>query len=94
MRTPTTKADPPGAKDVFTGTESSKRLEDKEAPKVAREQKPSSSAKTDISQHKVHTLPSHLKETADQVLTLEKISIRDEEVSGELVNRSPQGSMV
>ena len=37
------------------------------------------------------TLPDVLKETADQVLTLEKIAIRDGEVSGELVNRSPQG---
>jgi hypothetical protein len=55
------------------------------------EQKATSAGKTDISQQKVVTLPSQLKETADQVLTLEKIAIRDGEVSGELVNRSPQG---
>ena len=84
---PPTKADPLTAK---AGTET-KRLEEKEAAKLTRDQKPSSSGKTDISQQKVVTLPSQLKETADQVLTLEKIAIRDGEVSGELVNRSPQG---
>jgi hypothetical protein len=90
MRSPATKADPPVTKEGFTGTEP-KRIEDKETAKLAREQKPSSSGKTDISQQNVQTLPSQLKETADQVLALEKIAIRDGEVSGELVNRSPHG---
>jgi hypothetical protein len=50
------------------------------------------SGKPDASAPKVIELPSQLKETADQVLALEKIAIRDGEVSGELVNRSSQGS--
>jgi hypothetical protein len=89
-RPPATKADPPAAKDALTGTET-KRIEEKEAAKPIREQKPSPTGKTDISQQKAETLPDVLKETADQVLILEKITIRDGEVSGELVNRSPQG---
>ena len=89
-RPPATKADPLAAKKAFPGTET-KRIEEKEAAKLAREQKPSPTGKTDISQQKVVTLPSQLKESADQVLTLEKIAIREGEVSGELVNRSPQG---
>jgi hypothetical protein len=90
-RSPATKADPPAAKEASTGTGSAKRIEDKEAPKVAREPKPSPTGKTDISQEKAVKLPDQLKETAEQVLTLEKVTIRDGEVSGELVNRSPQG---
>jgi hypothetical protein len=58
---------------------------------AAREPKPSPTGKTDISQEKAVKLPDQLKETAEQVLALEKVTIRDGEVSGELVNRSPQG---
>lgn len=55
------------------------------------EQKATSAGRTDISQEKAVKLPDQLELTADQVLILEKIAIRDGEVSGELVNRSPQG---
>ena len=82
-----TKADPAPDKQEVKSSEAVKKT-----PVTApAEQKASSAGKTDISQEKVVTLPSVLKETADQVLTLEKIAIRDGEVSGELVNRSPLG---
>ena len=55
------------------------------------EQKTTSAGKTEISQEKAVKLPDQLEPTADQVLIFEKIAIRDGEVSGELVNRSPQG---
>lgn len=84
---PPTKADPPTEKQALKGSEPGK----KPAAPAQTEQKATSVGKTDIAQQKVHELPSQLKETADQVLALEKIAIRDGEVSGELVNRSPQG---
>ena len=82
-----TKADPAPDKQEVKSSEAVKK------PPVTApaEQKAISPGKTEISQEKVVTLPSQLKETADQVLTLEKVAIRDGEVSGELVNRSPQG---
>jgi hypothetical protein len=85
--TPSAKVDPAPDKQDGKSSEAVKK------PPVTppAEQKATSAGKTDISQQKVVTLPSQLKETADQVLTLEKIAIRDGEVSGELVNRSPQG---
>jgi hypothetical protein len=84
---PPTKADPTTEKQAVKSSEAGK----KSAAPAQTEQKTTSLGKTDISQQKVHELPSQLKETADQVLALEKIAIRDGEVSGELVNRSSQG---
>jgi hypothetical protein len=82
-----TKADPTSEKQPLKSSEAGK----KPAAPAQTEQKTTSAGKTDISQQKVHELPSQLKETADQVLALEKIAISDGEVSGELVNRSSQG---
>ncbi len=84
---PSAKVDPAPDKQDSKSSEAVKK------PPVTppAEQKASSAGKTDISQEKAVKLPDQLKETADQVLTLEKIAIRDGEVSGELVNRSPQG---
>jgi hypothetical protein len=91
-RSPTTKSDSVAKEqEASKGTESAKTRESEGSLSVAPEQQPTFSAKTDISQQKVHELPPQLKETADQVLTLEKIAIRDGEVSGELANRSSQG---
>jgi hypothetical protein len=82
-----TKPDTATEKEALKSGEAQKKPE----PTVKAEQKASAAGKTDISQEKVVTLPDQLKETADQVLTLEKIAIRDGDVSGELVNRSTQG---
>jgi hypothetical protein len=85
--TPSPKADPAPDKQEVKSSEAVKK-----PPVTApREQKATSAGKTDISQEKAVKLPDQLKETADQVLSLDKIAIRDGEVSGELVNRSPQG---
>ena len=86
-RTPPTKAEPTIEKQAVKSSEAGK----KPAAPAQTEQKTTSLGKTDTSQQKVQELPSQLKETADQVLALEKIAIRDGEVSGELVNRSSQG---
>jgi hypothetical protein len=82
-----TKPDTTTEKEALKSGEAQKKPE----PTAKAEQKASAAGKTDISQEKVVTLPDQLKETADQVLTLEKIAIRDGDVSGELVNRSTQG---
>ncbi|HYQ96974.1 MAG TPA: hypothetical protein VEO92_01295 [Candidatus Nitrosocosmicus sp.] len=85
-------AKPPAKAD----TAADKQLKSGEAQKkpeatAKAEQKSILSGKPDASAPKVIELPSQLKETADQVLALEKIAIQDGEVSGELVNRSSQG---
>ena len=84
---PPAKADPAPDKQEVKSSEAVKK------PPVTApaEQKASSAGRTDISHEKAVKLPDQLEPTADQVLTLEKIAIRDGEVSGELVNRSPQG---
>jgi hypothetical protein len=84
---PSTKADTTTEKQALKSGEAQKKPE----ATAKAEQKASAAGKTDISQEKVVTLPDQLKETADQVLTLEKIAITDGEVSGELVNRSSEG---
>ena len=89
---PTETATPPAKAD----TAADKQLKSGEAQKkpeatAKAEQKSILSGKPDASAPKVIELPSQLKETADQVLALEKIAIQDGEVSGELVNRSSQG---
>jgi hypothetical protein len=85
--TPPTKADPTIEKQPAKSTDAQRKPE----ATAKAEQKPILSGKPDASAPKAIELPSQLKETADQVLTLEKIAIRDGEVSGELVNRSSQG---
>ena len=85
--TPSTKADTATDKQALKSGETLNKPE--AAVKV--EQKPILSGKPDASTPKAIELPSQLKETADQVLALEKIAIRDGEVSGELVNRSSGG---
>ena len=82
-----TKADTTTDKQALKNGEAQKKRE--ATAKV--EQKAILSGKPDASAQKAIELPSQLKETADQVLALEKIAIRDGEVSGELVNRSSQG---
>jgi hypothetical protein len=84
---------PPTKADQMTEMQAGKSDEAQKKPEATTkaEQKASAAGKTDISQEKVVTLPDQLKETADQVLTLENIAIRDGDVSGELVNRSTQG---
>ena len=84
---------PPTKAETAANKQASKSGEAQIKPEATAkaEQKPSAPGKTDISQEKVVTLPDQLKETADQVLTLENIAIRDGDVSGELVNRSTQG---
>ena len=84
---PATKAEPTTEKQVVKSDEAQMKPE----AMTKAEQKASAAGKTDISQEKVVTLPDQLKETADQVVTLENIAIRDGDVSGELVNRSTQG---
>ena len=86
-------AKPPSKPDTTTDKQAPKSGDAQKKPEATAkaEQKASPAGKTDISQEKVVTLPDQLKETADQVLTLEKIAIRDGDVSGELVNRSTQG---
>jgi hypothetical protein len=85
--TPPTKADTTTEKQALKGGEAQSQPE----ATAKAEQKPTLSEKPDGSAPRAIELPSQLKETADQVLTLEKIAIRDGEVSGELVNRSSQG---
>jgi hypothetical protein len=85
-RAPMTKADPSADKQAPTESEAGK----KSAPTNGTE-KTFPGGKADTSHQQAQKLPDQLKETADQVLTLDKIAIRDGEVSGELVNRSPQG---
>ena len=84
---PPTKADPTTEKQALKSGEAQKKPE----ATAKAEQKAILSGKPDASAPKVIELPSQLKETADQVLTLERIAITDGEVSGELVNRSSQG---
>lgn len=86
-------ATPPSKADTATDKQAVKSGEAQTKPETTAktEQKPILSGKPDASAPKVIELPSQLKETADQVLALEKIAIRDGEVSGELVNRSSQG---
>ena len=90
---PTETAKPPSKPDTTTDKQAPKSGDAQKKPEATAkaEQKASPAGKADISQEKVVTLPDQLKETADQVLTLEKIAIRDGDVSGELVNRSTQG---
>lgn len=85
-KTPT-KADTTTEKQALKSGEAQKKPE--ATAKV--EQKAILPGKPEASAPKVIELPSQLKESADQVLALEKIAIRDGEVSGELVNRSSQG---
>jgi hypothetical protein len=82
-----TKADPATDKQALKSGEAQKKPE----TTAKAEQKANLSGKPDASTPKAIELPSQLKETADQVLTLERIAITDREVSGELVNRSSQG---
>jgi len=84
--TPPTKADPMTEKQAGKRDEAQKRPEAtaKAEQKAILSDKPEASAKA-------IELPSQLKETADQVLTMERIAITDGEVSGELVNRSSEG---
>ena len=89
---PTETATPPAKADTAADKQPKSGDAQKKPEATAKaEQKASPAGKADISQEKVVTLPDQLKETADQVLTLEKIAIRDGDVSGELVNRSTQG---
>jgi len=85
--TPRTKADTTSDKQALKSGEAQTKPE--ASAKI--EQKAILSGKPDASAPKPIELPSQLKETADQVLALEKIAITDGEVSGELVNRSSQG---
>jgi hypothetical protein len=84
---------PPTKADTTTDKQALKSGEAQGKPEATAkaEQKPIPSGKPDASEPKAIELPSQLKETADQVLALEKIAITDGEVSGELVNRSSQG---
>jgi hypothetical protein len=85
-------AKPPTKTDTSTEKQALKSEAQKKSDATAKaEQQAILSGKPDASAPKVIELPSQLKETADQVLALEKISIQDGEVSGELVNRSSQG---
>jgi len=86
-------AKPPTKTDTTTEKQALKSGEAQKKPDATAkaEQKAILSGKPDASEPKAIELPSQLKETADQVLALEKISIQDGEVSGELVNRSSQG---
>jgi hypothetical protein len=87
MAKPPTTADPAAEKQAIKSGEAQKTQE----ATAKAEQNANLSGKPDASAPKVIELPSQLKETADQVLTLERIAITDGEVSGELVNRSSQG---
>ena len=85
-RAPITKADPTPDKQASPESEAGKK-----SAATTETEKTSPGGKADIPQQQAQRLPDQLKETADQVLTLDKIAIRDGEVSGELVNKSPQG---
>jgi hypothetical protein len=87
MAKPPTKADTTTDKQALESGDAQGKPE----ATAKAEQKAILSGKPDASAPKVIELPSQLKETADQVLALEKIAIQDGEVSGELVNRSSQG---
>jgi hypothetical protein len=86
-------AKPPTKTDTTTEKQALKSGEAQKKPDATAkaEQKAILSGKPDASAPEAIELPSQLKETADQVLALEKISIQDGEVSGELLNRSSQG---
>jgi hypothetical protein len=64
--------------------------ETKGPPAVASEDKSSAGGSPEISGQKVVRLPSQLEERADHVLKVENVSIKDGEVSGELMNISQQ----
>jgi hypothetical protein len=90
-----TKADSPTETESSRITEPGKRVENKassSAPSVQKPNVPEDAAQPDISPRKLEELPPQIrdKDKGDQVISLRNLTIKDDEVSGELVNNSRQ----
>jgi hypothetical protein len=90
-----TKADSPTERESSRITEPGKPVENKassSAPSVQKRNVPDDATQQDISRRKLEELPSQIrdKDKGDQLISLRNVMIRDDEVSGELVNNSQQ----
>ncbi len=88
---PPTKTDSPTDKDAPKTTGQAKDLDPKRRASSASEERSNIAGNQEIVGQKPLVLPSQLQEKADHVLKVENVSVKDGDVSGELVNISQQG---